>query len=560
VQSIQEEIATTRTPTLEPKELDRSTSAPGTGDGGGNFQSRDENSANCASMPQLDRSATGSSSRENSSSQEFLLDTSVIEEEASKTELLITLAATDNSSATIRSCVEGSSSSSDEESLDEEEEPIVKLTPQPPPLLSVGNYGGLKIDLSALQATKPTTKPKPKTVEDASSGGLQIDLSSLQASKPIKKNDAKEDESSKERTNPSQPQPPPIEVDRHVKTFDVNNLPYTSQFGASGMYTGSVSEQYEPHGKGTMVYDDGEILKGYWNAGDLVRESELYSDDEDEDEDDEEEIDDLSSSMADIGSKVKGKYRSRSRSRSKEPTPKPIPPPPPPPPKPKTPSPSPPPPEYEVGDPGKHRDMIMDKEESLKVINQLKFGDGAFIRRSDGKWSYAVVKSLEETEQGKSAIRFLVNNRNSSKSYAKKYWGTHVRPLKGTKVKPAPEPDRPVRGASSESREGRAKQRESEEPSSRQTSTKMTTASNMDRGISCPPTQSKLTFGWGFGPPVRNARSRSRSRRRTVSFSPMRKLTAIAESDIEDEEDVESEEEEAAGYNTAEVEEVLEDI
>ena len=145
-----------------------------------------------------------------------------------------------------------------------------------------------------------------------------------------------------------------------------------------------------------------------------------------------------------------------------------------------------------------------------------------FIRRSDGKWTYAKVKSFEETSEGKSSIRFIVNDRNSSKSYAKKYWGTHVRPVKGTKVKPEPE---------KENQEGIARETAVANDSG---------AAQPDNGegIACPPTQSRLTFDWGMAPqPVRHGRSRSRSRHRAVSFSRERQLVAIAESDVEDEEE-----------------------
>ena len=181
--------------------------------------------------------------------------------------------------------------------------------------------------------------------------------------------------------------------------------------------------------------------------------------------------------------------------------------------------------------------MILDKEEAFILIEQLKFGDGAFIRRSDGKWSYAIVKSLEETEEGKSAIRFLVNDRNSSKSYAKKYWGTHVRPLKGTKIKPPPEPEQVT-----DEREGRTKQRED------LSNTVATSDSEIvDRSTSCPPTQSRLSFEWGMGPPARRGRSRSHSRRRCVSFSRERGLHAIEETDLEDEEEDENDDDPKGG-------------
>lgn len=148
-----------------------------------------------------------------------------------------------------------------------------------------------------------------------------------------------------------------------------------------------------------------------------------------------------------------------------------------------------------------------------------------FIRRSNGKWTYAVVKSLEETEEGKSAIRFTVDDRHASKSYAKKYWGTHVRPLKGTKLKPASRPRE--KDTSLEGRKGRACERE-QDVDLHNNITDME-AGELSRGISCPPTQSRLSFGL----PTRLGRNRSRSRQRSVSFSPMRTLTSIAESDDE---------------------------
>ncbi len=150
-----------------------------------------------------------------------------------------------------------------------------------------------------------------------------------------------------------------------------------------------------------------------------------------------------------------------------------------------------------------------------------------FIRRSNGKWTYAVVKSLEETEEGKSAIRFTVDDRHASKSYAKKYWGTHVRPLKGTKLKTI---SHAKENGSLEGREGRAYARE-QYGDVRSNLTDMESSNNgeVNRGFSCPPTQSRLSFDL----PSRLGRNRSRSRQRSVSFSPMRTLTSIAESDDE---------------------------
>ncbi len=202
----------------------------------------------------------------------------------------------------------------------------------------------------------------PNTLRIAQYGELKIDLTALQASKPNR------EEVHRVTTIRDKPN---IE---NVKTFPVNNLPFTGQLGESGMYTGLVNEEYKPHGKGLLVYDTGEIMKGYWGNGDFLREVGPYSDSEDDEEGEDAEEDgddDLSSSMANIA--ARSRERSRSRSKSKErvvldPLP---------PPSPKAASPSPPPPEYKIGDLGKRRDMIIDKDEAALIIEQLRFGDGA---------------------------------------------------------------------------------------------------------------------------------------------------------------------------------------
>lgn len=267
------------------------------------------------------------------------------------------------------------------------------------------------------------------------------------------------------------------------KTFDVTNLPYTGNFGESGMYTGTVNEKYQPNGKGIMMYDNGEELKGHWKNGDFLRESELYSDSEDDDDDDEEEEDDLNSSMADVSAKKRDRSRSRSKSKDRHVAK------------------SPPRPTFQIGDTGQKSDMITDKEAVIALIEKLSFGDGAFIRRSDGNWTYAEVKSFEETPEGRSSVRFIVNQKNSSKSYAKKYWKTHIRPLKVAPPKKS--------SSSSIERTGRGRDAVDNINSS--------AAEESNRAISCPPVQSRLSFDW----PTRRGRSRSRSLRRSVSASPM---------------------------------------
>mmetsp|Transcript_34166 Transcript_34166/g.69807 ORF Transcript_34166/g.69807 Transcript_34166/m.69807 type:complete len:184 (+) Transcript_34166:679-1230(+) len=89
-------------------------------------------------------------------------------------------------------------------------------------------------------------------------------------------------------------------------------------------------------------------------------------------------------------------------------------------------------PSFNIGDEGKRRDMIKDddKDVALKRIAALQPDDGAFIRRTDGKWTYATVKKMESD-----SILFIVNPNGSSKDYKKKYWVSHVRVLNKEKEK-----------------------------------------------------------------------------------------------------------------------------
>lgn len=96
--------------------------------------------------------------------------------------------------------------------------------------------------------------------------------------------------------------------------------------------------------------------------------------------------------------------------------------------------------------------------------------------------------------------------------------------MKGATLKPPPpEPEQIV-----EVREGRKTHREQSEPISNEVD------DGINRGYSCPPqTQSRL----GMVVPNRRGRSRSHSRLRSVSASPMRALTSIVETEAEDEND-----------------------
>jgi hypothetical protein len=51
-------------------------------------------------------------------------------------------------------------------------------------------------------------------------------------------------------------------------------MPWTDLIGESGLYSGQIDENGEPHGMGMMRYDDGSFLDGEWYHGELERRRE----------------------------------------------------------------------------------------------------------------------------------------------------------------------------------------------------------------------------------------------------------------------------------------------
>jgi hypothetical protein len=149
----------------------------------------------------------------------------------------------------------------------------------------------------------------------------------------------------------------------------VNGLPWSDYNGQSGRYTGEVNEQYLPHGRGEMVYDKGIVSAGIWYNGVLDTEEPVSMD---------------------------GYVPNRLSN-------------------------------YEIGDKGSDEDMIIaSKRETAAAVAQLRVNDAAFVRRSDGSWTYAVMKDQVDDGRNRS-IRFKVNTRGSTKSFPPSQWGTYIR-------------------------------------------------------------------------------------------------------------------------------------
>lgn len=92
-------------------------------------------------------------------------------------------------------------------------------------------------------------------------------------------------------------------------------------------------------------------------------------------------------------------------------------------------------PQYILGQEGKPKDMRIEtnsRSAHLAVASLLKRLDGAFIRRSCGKWCYAILAEKVEAEGDveNSKLRFVVDENGSTKNLSFCKWGEEVRLLR----------------------------------------------------------------------------------------------------------------------------------
>eukprot|EP00985_Skeletonema_marinoi_P035445 scaffold46564_cov183-Skeletonema_marinoi.AAC.1 len=89
---------------------------------------------------------------------------------------------------------------------------------------------------------------------------------------------------------------------------------------------------------------------------------------------------------------------------------------------------------YSVGDEANLMDFSVDisKEDAAFEANSLEVGDAAFILRSGGKWTYAIIIDKAMVPDGQYALRFEVGADNSRKTFMEAQWGKYVRVIKAS--------------------------------------------------------------------------------------------------------------------------------
>ncbi|KAL7466621.1 hypothetical protein ACHAXS_006919 [Conticribra weissflogii] len=93
--------------------------------------------------------------------------------------------------------------------------------------------------------------------------------------------------------------------------------------------------------------------------------------------------------------------------------------------------------DYVLGEPARSpNDMIIcsTAAESMESISNLKLHDFAFIRRSNGQWTYAIVANRDDNFAGKAGdddvnevMLFVIDEKGTTKRYWKRHWKSHIR-------------------------------------------------------------------------------------------------------------------------------------
>jgi len=183
---------------------------------------------------------------------------------------------------------------------------------------------------------------------------------------------------------------PPDDNQIQSKRKVVSRLSWRDHRGVLGKYTGEVNDRKQPHGNGALIYEDGYANTSVWKDGIPVK------------------------FWMPGGTKMKRQEQTSRSSSSKNATnvgdhnstflP-----------------------HLDLGDVGTTKDMntfesILSKPIALERMNCLRVHDFAFILRSHGQWTYAIIADKQDD-----AIRFVMNANGDTKVLSRKRWYSSIR-------------------------------------------------------------------------------------------------------------------------------------
>ncbi|KAL7519492.1 hypothetical protein ACHAWX_004242, partial [Stephanocyclus meneghinianus] len=158
----------------------------------------------------------------------------------------------------------------------------------------------------------------------------------------------------------------------------VMNLPWTDVRGNTAAYTGEVNELIQPHGLGHLQYQNGTVHISVWRNGMPVR------------------------NPPNLVSSTKEAVENASLKRG-----------------------------LELGDialPSQIQNAS--PEDAHDAAASLPVHSFAFVLRSNGQWTYAILADRPVPEGPQASIRFVLDKRGSTKIFKRKYWGMYIRSVR----------------------------------------------------------------------------------------------------------------------------------
>ncbi|KAL7447367.1 hypothetical protein ACHAXM_010662 [Skeletonema potamos] len=150
---------------------------------------------------------------------------------------------------------------------------------------------------------------------------------------------------------------------------------------------------------------------------------------------------------------------------------------------------------FSLGDEGKpnHFNALASREEAAAAAKDLEVGDAAFIKRSDLKWTYAIVAEKVTEDKEGVILRFDVDMDKNRKSFPEKQWGKYIRviQIEGEPTTAAPQ-------GVKEEKVKEEKPKPAEKPTHDDDSTKVSTLSDSLEAVE-KPKQPAVSQGWFTG-------------------------------------------------------------
>lgn len=161
----------------------------------------------------------------------------------------------------------------------------------------------------------------------------------------------------------------------------VRSISWADHKGQRGQYTGQVNEHMQPHGSGALVYDDTGVARTcIWKDGMPMqpwrpkkKRTDVHH------------IPELPLTPRCAGHDTYLHH-------------------------------------LDIGDIGTPQDMLQEKESDMDKIDALQVHDFAFVLRSDGQWTYAIIADKQDYH-----LLFVVDTTGSTKYVLMRYWSDCIR-------------------------------------------------------------------------------------------------------------------------------------